>query len=999
MKIEFPGYTNRTDTLTNFPVLVALSNNVDGSGFSFEDTPFLSDEGWDLRFRDTDDVTELNYEIESWDTNAASYVWVQVPELPADGSGYIWAYWGEDDTQQACTTNGATWSEGYAAVWHKDDAPDDAIADSSVSGRHGSKQGSPYPTETAGRVGRAQTYPGDSYIEFPSDFGLFDGSEAFSVSHWIKASDLPTSGDWEYADTTISFRGERNLMFTFADGTTDHERLGFRGEFGSWDTPVESDQLQKNTWYHITVSYNDSGFVLYQDGMQKDSDAGSVSVDSASEENTIGGMPSSGTDRYFNGDMDEVRISSVARSADWVWADYMTVASNTVFSAYGTAEPLDADSPFIATAAASGLATNGAALNGTLISTGSSVTAVSVFWEEGSEDQGTNTTDWANEESFGDYTPALGNLSLDYATNITGLAAGETYTYRYYATNDAGEAWGAAESFTTYETPGTPTIHALSETGLVHVVISGTVNGGTPDPSAHFCLKAGADGGTDDTSDWDIVESAGVQSGAFTNTITGLQDDTTYYARVYVTNEAGEAWSSDIQFSTEELPEQLTLEADQVIDGSAPYIEFTEAPDNPLYASGASPDWLYNFAYYGGVPTVDLAGYKLYCTRASGGTQGSIVLDLNDANLTGTNDMAIQTYRLTGDGGDASDDLEIINVGNIDIGGIDGRISRDVGGPADLPVGDVSIGTETDPAGTTRIGYIWAHADPVSGTPRTRGGDVTIHGTGAVRFEDINGDAGDIVVHGWTSDGNRGGDIFIEHTGDFSVRNMETWHRIGGGGGTAHRSGLITLNGGDASGDAHVYGFIQTQHSGADRNGLQCVVEFMNYHDVTIEGDIIGRYYGSNSIRGTDVFVEDGITGTITLMGDIDLRNGDGVSYGYLRLDTDEQVVLHKLDLDKVGYAYLSSGTGESEITGAISDFDTTESASSGAGTENDPKIPENETRLRAPEGQVVYYSYTPGTLNTDLGGHVWQLRNLDDSGDGGLLMVEPPSGTIIMVR
>ncbi|MFW6151485.1 MAG: hypothetical protein ACOC6C_00755 [Verrucomicrobiota bacterium] len=47
----------------------------------------------------------------------------------------------------------------------------------------------------------------------------------------------------------------------------------------------------------------------------------------------------------------------------------------------------------------------------------------------------------------------------------------------------------------------------------------------------------------------------------------------------------------------------------------------------------------------------------------------------------------------------------------------------------------------------------------------------------------------------------------------------------------------------------------------------------------------------------------------------------------------------------------------------------------------------------------MVYYEYQTGTLNTDLGGDVWQLPNLDDSGDGGLLMVEPPSGTIFILR
>jgi hypothetical protein len=33
--------------------------------------------------------------------------------------------------------------------------------------------------------------------------------------------------------------------------------------------------------------------------------------------------------------LDEVRFSSVARSASWSWAEYKTTASNSVFSSYG----------------------------------------------------------------------------------------------------------------------------------------------------------------------------------------------------------------------------------------------------------------------------------------------------------------------------------------------------------------------------------------------------------------------------------------------------------------------------------------------------------------------------------------------------------------------------------------------------------------------------------------------------------------------------------------
>ena len=62
MTVTFPGYNNRTETLTNFPALVTLSNNVGMSGFNY--TNFSSPYGYDLRFADVF-RSKLNYEIES----------------------------------------------------------------------------------------------------------------------------------------------------------------------------------------------------------------------------------------------------------------------------------------------------------------------------------------------------------------------------------------------------------------------------------------------------------------------------------------------------------------------------------------------------------------------------------------------------------------------------------------------------------------------------------------------------------------------------------------------------------------------------------------------------------------------------------------------------------------------------------------------------------------------------------------------------------------------
>ncbi|NCC51685.1 MAG: DUF2341 domain-containing protein [Spartobacteria bacterium] len=88
----------------------------------------------------------------------------------------------------------------------------------------------------------------------------------------------------------------------------------------------------------------------------------------------------------------------------------------------------------------SGIAPGMAVLNGTLTSTGTATTAVSVYW--GPSDGGTSLYAWAATNHFGACTS---NVPVSYAAQITSLASNQVYYYRYFATNENGGYW-ATES-------------------------------------------------------------------------------------------------------------------------------------------------------------------------------------------------------------------------------------------------------------------------------------------------------------------------------------------------------------------------------------------------------------------------------------------------------------------------------------------------------------------------------------------------------------------------
>jgi len=311
MQIMFGGYTNRSEMLNNFPVLVVLSNNVGGSS-SFNYNNFAATNGYDLRFatNSTDTTNSLNYEIESWNTNGASYVWVQVPTIPADGSGAIWANWGSTSAsnQLACTTNGATWANGYAGVWHMTQTN---AQDSTANLYNGFSTNN---VGAVGYVGTGQSFSSGNTLNFP---GPTWQTNVFSISCWLKPSFLT---NWNQAIGAGTFWG----AFGFH---ADASGLLYAGI----DVPdpggrfKESAYWSSNNWTYFTFTDNTNACSVYKNGGVLESRTLSAPT------TNWGGFKLSSV----VGVVDEVRISSVARSTNWVWAEYLTMASNTVFNNYG----------------------------------------------------------------------------------------------------------------------------------------------------------------------------------------------------------------------------------------------------------------------------------------------------------------------------------------------------------------------------------------------------------------------------------------------------------------------------------------------------------------------------------------------------------------------------------------------------------------------------------------------------------------------------------------
>ncbi len=440
--------------------------------------------------------------------------------------------------------------------------------------------------------------------------------------------------------------------------------------------------------------------------------------------------------------------------------------------------------------------------------------------------------------------------------------------------------------------------------------------------------------------------------------------------------------------------ETYTLDGDRQMDGDAPVVLAFKNTAEKVTRTGEDSPWTFDFSSLPNVSVVNLGSRKLYCARATDTDKQKIVLDLVGADLIGTNGLSIKMWRDADLRNGPSDDLAIVNVGAVDIGGIDARNSGQ-----DNVRATVQIGTAQVPAGFVRTEYLYANHYHAGPDDISDGGNVTVYGSNDVAIASRAGVPGDIVTR---AEGRyrSGGDVIVSHRGHFRVGSIDT-SSVATTGGSGAWAGAIRLDGGDASGDMIAEGDLRASHNlRQHRDQVRVVVE--NYRHVEIRGNIHGYYVNTanRAEQTTCVVVTNNIAGDIRIFGAVDLENRHDdkrAEYsGWIQLKAAGRIELTALDLRKVHHAFLSGEKRGAEITGAIDHFDV--NTLSGSGSATDPYVT-NETRLRAPFGQRVYYSYRPGVLNDGLQGRVWRLRDLDGEAPGGLLMVRPPAGTVVLFQ
>ncbi|MEM7390702.1 MAG: DUF2341 domain-containing protein, partial [Verrucomicrobiota bacterium] len=423
LRVQLCGY-DRTARLENFPLLLRLRPPT--PGFDYAD--FLSPEGHDLRFWSSNLTRELNYEIETWDPGGSSWVWVQAPEI-TDSNTTLWITSGHSDQihQPAYTTNGEAWNPHYLSVWHLAHDFGSGVFPDSASDNDATDLFGSDTSTTGGRIGQGQFFDGNTDGLVVANESAFDFTEEMSISVWLRVPSFNKS--WQ----TLVGKGE---------GTTWRLRRHSSSPNMNWRAGPSSvfttQSVEDGRWHHLVANKSiTNGLEMFLDGVRVRYETNATELIGANDLSVrIGQSPGTGNSEWYGG-LDELRISSSIRSTNWVWAEWMSVASNSTLNCF-----IPADGMTVSNEAPTDVTEITATLNGTLVAPESTA---HVWFYYGPDNGGRDPAGWSNAVSLGWFTGQVASLSHD----IEALTSNTTYFYSFRATNAVEDSWPNASSFTT----------------------------------------------------------------------------------------------------------------------------------------------------------------------------------------------------------------------------------------------------------------------------------------------------------------------------------------------------------------------------------------------------------------------------------------------------------------------------------------------------------------------------------------------------------------------
>ena len=312
--------SGQTEDLVNFPVMVKLTPD----NFIYA---YCQAGGDDIRFIDADDSTPLSYHFEQWTYNGTSWIWVEVPQIDGgSATDYIWLYYGNSGAGNG-EDEGGTYDGNFIGVWHLHDD----FLDSTDFNNDGTNQGS---TNTTAKIADGQSFNASSseYIEINGVTGNIS-TAAGTIEAWVKMSSDIVQDDARHGMVEIGHNTSAQDKIAIMKNTDNRVRVEYRESGTSyWAANCNLDvKTYAVNWKHVAGVWNATHVLVYENGALIGTANRSADINPVNLNQAIIGADATGPiGEFFDGAMDEVRISDVARSKDWIRAQYLSMTDTFI---------------------------------------------------------------------------------------------------------------------------------------------------------------------------------------------------------------------------------------------------------------------------------------------------------------------------------------------------------------------------------------------------------------------------------------------------------------------------------------------------------------------------------------------------------------------------------------------------------------------------------------------------------------------------------------------
>ena len=356
-----------TTAVTKIPILVRFSvaNQFD----MFTGTTAALANGADIRITKADGSTDLPFEIDSWTTGAkgAGAVWVLADSIPANSaSAYSFrVYW--DKAGATTISNSAAVfspSNGFLAVWHFNQPSGSPLVDATGNGNVATPGSGAAPTDDSTSViGMGKTFDGAStFYQVGTDstaLSLNTDNGPYTITAWANSGSCPTgrvavlskyandnsAGSRQYALQT----GPTSSNWRLTDDPSTLSSVTANNEY----VADAAGTCVPGTWTYLAGTYYSAvaptadatgaaNAVLYVNG----GTSPTTGVTASQATGTSIGKHSltfigklADNSRYMDGPIDELTVSNVVRSADWINLSYQTQVVGSTAITIGASVP------------------------------------------------------------------------------------------------------------------------------------------------------------------------------------------------------------------------------------------------------------------------------------------------------------------------------------------------------------------------------------------------------------------------------------------------------------------------------------------------------------------------------------------------------------------------------------------------------------------------------------------------------------------------------------